>query len=40
MATTVEFLRDYLKATLTAVANGHPQSRIDDLLPWNFRPSR
>ena len=30
----------YLKATLTAIANGHPQSRIDDLLPWNFAPSR
>ena len=30
----------YLKATLTAIANGHPQSRIDDLLPWNFPPSR
>jgi hypothetical protein len=29
----------YLKATLEAIANGHPQSRIDDLLPWNFRPS-
>lgn len=29
----------YLKATLTAIANGHPQSRINDLLPWNFRPS-
>lgn len=29
----------YLKATLTAIANGHPQSRIDDLLPWNLRPS-
>ena len=29
----------YLKATLTAIANGHPQSRLDDLLPWNFRPS-
>jgi len=29
----------YLKATLTAIANGHPQSRIDDLLPWNFNPS-
>ncbi len=27
----------YLKATLTAIANGHPQSRIDDLLPWNFK---
>jgi transposase len=29
----------YLKATLTAIANGHPQSRLDDLLPWNFKPS-
>jgi transposase len=29
----------YLKATLTAIANGHPQSRIEDLLPWNFNPS-
>jgi hypothetical protein len=29
----------YLKATLTAIANGHPQSRLDDLLPWNFAPS-
>ncbi|RDD91782.1 hypothetical protein DTW92_20815, partial [Paracoccus pantotrophus] len=29
----------YLKATLTAIANGHPQSRLDNLLPWNFMPS-
>ena len=29
----------YLKATLTAIANGHPQSGIDDLLPWNFKTS-
>ncbi|SLN72979.1 Transposase IS66 family protein [Roseovarius gaetbuli] len=29
----------YLKATLTAIANGHPQSRLDDLLPWKFAPS-
>ncbi|MFV0298776.1 MAG: transposase domain-containing protein, partial [Hyphomicrobiaceae bacterium] len=28
-----------LKATLTAIANGHPQSRLDDLLPWSFKPS-
>ncbi|WP_415635695.1 hypothetical protein [Paracoccus aminovorans] len=27
-----------MRATLTAIANGHPQSRIDDLLPWNLRP--
>jgi transposase len=30
----------YLKATLTALANGHPQSSLDDLLPWNFTPSK
>jgi transposase len=26
----------YLRATLTAIANGHPPSRLDDLQPWNF----
>jgi hypothetical protein len=29
----------YLKATLEAIANGHPQNRIDELLHWNFKPS-
>ena len=29
----------YLKATLTAITNGHPQSRLDDLLPWTFKSS-
>lgn len=29
----------YLKATVEAIASGHPASRIDDLLPWNFKPS-
>ena len=29
----------YLKATLEALARGHPARRIDDLLPWNFSPS-
>lgn len=29
----------YLKATLEAIAAGHPKNRIDDLLPWNFQPS-
>lgn len=29
----------YLTSTLEAIAAGHPQSRIDDLLPWNFQPS-
>jgi len=26
----------YLKATLEAIAQGHPKDRLDDLLPWNF----
>jgi transposase len=31
----------YLKATLEAIANGHPAARLDELLPWAFaqRPS-
>lgn len=29
----------YLKATLEAIARGHPQSRIDDLMPWKFKLS-
>ncbi|GHG35675.1 transposase domain-containing protein [Paracoccus aerius] len=29
----------YLNATLQAITNGHPQGRLDDLLPWNFKPS-
>jgi transposase len=29
----------YLKSTLEAIAAGHPKSRIDELLPWNFQPS-
>ena len=28
----------YLKATLEAIANGHPASEIDRLLPWVFTP--
>jgi len=27
----------YLKATLEAIARGHPQNRLDELLPWNFK---
>ena len=30
----------YLKATLEAIASGHPASRLDELLPWNFQQSR
>ncbi|MEO4045083.1 IS66 family transposase [Hoeflea sp. CAU 1731] len=26
----------WLAATLTAIVNGHKQSRIDELLPWNY----
>jgi transposase len=26
----------YLKATLEAIAAGHPSTRIDELMPWNF----
>jgi transposase len=29
----------YLKATLEAIARGLPQSRLDELLPWNFQKS-
>ena len=28
----------WLKATLEAIANGHPNSCIDELMPWNFKP--
>ena len=27
----------YLKAILEALAEGHPQPRIDELLPWAFK---
>ena len=29
----------WLKATLTAIAHGHPQARIEELMPWNFTPA-
>ena len=29
----------YLKATLEAIAAGHPASNIDELLPWAFTPA-
>ena len=29
----------WLKSTLEKIAAGHPQSRIDELLPWNFQSS-
>jgi transposase len=30
----------YIAAILDRLARGHPASRIDELLPWNFRPER
>ncbi|WP_352704721.1 transposase domain-containing protein [Mesorhizobium sp. M0598] len=27
----------YLTNTLTAIVNGHKQSRIDELLPWAYK---
>ncbi len=31
---------DYIARTLQAILDGHPRSRIEDLMPWNFdRPS-
>jgi transposase len=30
----------YLTATLTAIANGHKQSRIEQLIPWNYSSRR
>jgi len=29
----------YLKDVLERLSNGHPMSRLDDLLPWNWTPS-
>jgi hypothetical protein len=26
----------YLTATLASIVNGHKQSRIGDLMPWNY----
>ena len=27
---------DYIAATLRAILDGHPQSGIEDLIPWRF----
>jgi hypothetical protein len=29
----------YLKNVLERMSNGHPMSRLDQLLPWNWTPS-
>jgi IS66 C-terminal element len=31
--------RAYLSATITKIINGHPNTRIDELLPWVYQPS-
>ena len=28
---------DYIADTLRAILDGHPQSGIEDLMPWRFR---
>ncbi len=30
----------YLRDVLERMSNGHPMSRLDDLLPWNWRPPK
>jgi hypothetical protein len=27
---------DYVAATLRAILDGHPKSRIEELMPWRF----
>ena len=27
---------DYLATTLRAILDGHPQSSVEDLMPWHF----
>jgi hypothetical protein len=27
----------YIAETLEAILNGHPQSKIEELMPWRFR---
>ena len=29
----------YLKDVLERMTNGHPASRLDGLLPWNWKPN-
>ena len=31
--------QSYLADVITRIVNGHPNSRIDDLLPWAYVPS-
>jgi len=29
----------YITNTLQAILDGHPQSRVEELMPWNFHPA-
>jgi hypothetical protein len=29
----------YITETLNAILQDHPQSRIEELMPWNFQPA-
>jgi hypothetical protein len=29
----------YLADVITRIVNGHPQNRVDDLLPWAYPPT-
>ena len=29
----------YITKTLQAILDGHPQSRVEELMPWNFQPA-
>lgn len=30
----------YLTNVITKIVNGHPNSQIDELLPWSYRPDK
>ena len=33
---TLERARAYLADVITKIINGHPNSRVDELLPWAY----
>ena len=30
----------YLTDVITRIVNGHPQNRLDDLMPWAYPPTQ
>lgn len=30
----------YLTDVINKIVNGHPNSQIDELLPWSYRPDK